>query len=285
MQIVTTIAETRAALAVLRKDHHCVGLVPTMGALHAGHLSLVSAARTSCDAVVATIFVNPAQFGPNEDFEQYPRTFEADCEALSAAGVDLLFAPSVEEMYPADATTIVEVEKIADRLDGVSRPGHFRGVATVVAKLLNIVAPHKAFFGQKDAAQAANLRRMVRDLYFPLEVVVCPIVREPDGLAMSSRNRYLLPDEREDATVLYRALSRMQEEIAGGLVDSADLIDIGLDVLADEPAARLDYLKIVDPDTLEDVSDVTESALIAIAAWIGSTRLIDNVLIAPGSPD
>ncbi|MGC2621071.1 MAG: pantoate--beta-alanine ligase [Acidobacteriaceae bacterium] len=280
MQIVSTIAEARAALTALRTQHRCVGLVPTMGALHAGHLSLVTAARSSCDAVVATIFVNPTQFGPSEDFDQYPRTFEADCDALCAAGVDLLFAPSVEEMYPADATTIVEVEKIADRLDGVSRPGHFRGVATVVAKLFLIVAPDKAFFGQKDAAQVVNLRRMVRDLHFPLEIVVCPTVREPDGLAMSSRNQYLLPDEREDATVLYQALSRMQEEIAGGLIDSAELIDVGLDVLADEPEVRLDYLKIVDPDTLEDVSDITEGALIAIAAWIGSTRLIDNILIA-----
>jgi pantoate--beta-alanine ligase len=251
-----------------------------MGALHAGHLSLVNAARSSCDAVVATIFVNPTQFGPNEDFSQYPRTFEADCEALRAAGVDLLFAPSVDEMYPADATTIVEVEKIADRLDGVSRPGHFRGVATVVAKLFHITAPDKAFFGQKDAAQVANLRRMVRDLNFPVEIVVCPIVREPDGLAMSSRNRYLLPDERQHAIVLYRTLRRIEERITSGLIDSAELIDVGFAVLAEEPEARLDYLKIVDPDTLEDVADVSAGALIAVAAWIGTTRLIDNVLIA-----
>jgi pantoate--beta-alanine ligase len=281
MQIVSTIAETRAVLVALRKERRCVGLVPTMGALHAGHLSLVNAARTGCDAVVATIFVNPTQFAPNEDFSQYPRTFEADCEALRAAGVDLLFAPSVDEMYPADATTVVEVEKIADRLDGVSRPGHFRGVATIVAKLFHIFAPDKAFFGQKDAAQVANLRRMVRDLNFPVEIVVCPIVREPDGLAMSSRNRYLLPDEREDAAVLYRTLQRIEEQIAAGLIESAELIDVGLDVLAEEPEARLDYLKIVDPDTLEDVPDITEGALVAVAAWIGNTRLIDNVLIAP----
>jgi pantoate--beta-alanine ligase len=281
MQIITTIAETRATVAALRKERRCVGLVPTMGALHAGHLSLVNAARSSCDAVVATIFVNPAQFGPNEDFSQYPRTFEADCDALRAAGVDLLFAPSVEEMYPQNATTIVEVEKMADRLDAVSRPGHFRGVATVVAKLFNIVAPDKAFFGQKDAAQIANLRRMVRDLHFPVEIVVCPIVREPDGLALSSRNRYLLPDEREDATVLYRTLLRMEERIDEGLIDSAEIIDAGLRVLGQEPEARLDYLKIVDPDTLEDISDVSAGALAAIAAWIGSTRLIDNILIAP----
>jgi pantoate--beta-alanine ligase len=280
MQIVSTIAETRAALAALRKERACVGLAPTMGALHAGHLSLVNAARSSCDAVVATIFVNPTQFGPNEDFSQYPRTFDADCEALRAAGVDLLFAPSVDEMYPADATTIVEVEKIADRLDGVSRPGHFRGVATVVAKLFHITAPDKAFFGQKDAAQVANLRRMVRDLNFPVEIVVCPIVREPDGLAMSSRNRYLLPDERQHAIVLYRTLRRIEERITSGLIDSAELIDVGFAVLAEEPEARLDYLKIVDPDTLEDVADVSAGALIAVAAWIGTTRLIDNVLIA-----
>jgi pantoate--beta-alanine ligase len=281
MQIVSTIAETRAALTALRAQRACVGLVPTMGALHAGHLSLVNAAHAGCDAVVATIFVNPTQFGPNEDFSQYPRTFEADCDALSAAGVDLLFAPSVDEMYPADATTIVEVEKIADRLDGVSRAGHFRGVATVVAKLFHIVAPDKAFFGQKDAAQVANLRRMVRDLHFPLEIVVCPIVREPDGLAMSSRNRYLLPDEREDATVLYRALRRMEERIAEGQIDSAEIIDSGLAVLGQEPEARLDYLRVVDSETLEDVTDVSEGALVAVAAWFGATRLIDNVMIAP----
>jgi pantoate--beta-alanine ligase len=281
MQIVTTIAEARAAIAALRAQNKSVGLVPTMGALHAGHLTLVQAARAQCDAVVATIFVNPTQFGPSEDFSKYPRTFEADCELLRAANVDLLFAPDVAEIYPAGATTFVSVEGIEDRLDGQSRPGHFRGVATVVAKLFHIVAPSKAFFGQKDAAQVAILRRMVRDLHFDLEIVVCPIVRETDGLAMSSRNRYLNEDQRQSATVLYRTLTAMQERVEEGEVASSELIDAGLSVLSEEPDAQLDYLRVVDPDTLEDLPDSEGGALLAVAARFGSARLIDNVLIPP----
>jgi pantoate--beta-alanine ligase len=281
MQIVTTIAEARAAIAALRAQNKSVGLVPTMGALHAGHLTLVQAARAQCDAVVATIFVNPTQFGPSEDFSKYPRTFEADCELLRAANVDLLFAPDVAEIYPAGATTFVSVEGIEDRLDGQSRPGHFRGVATVVAKLFHIVAPSKAFFGQKDAAQVAILRRMVRDLHFDLEIVVCPIVRETDGLAMSSRNRYLNEDQRQSATVLYRTLTAMQERVEEGEVASSELIDAGLSVLSEEPDAQLDYLRVVDPDTLEDPPDAEGGALLAVAARFGSARLIDNVLIPP----
>jgi len=281
MQIVTTIAEARAAIAALRAQNKSVGLVPTMGALHAGHLTLVQAARAQCDAVVATIFVNPTQFGPSEDFSKYPRTFEADCELLRAANVDLLFAPDVAEIYPAGATTFVSVEGIEDRLDGQSRPGHFRGVATVVAKLFHIVAPSKAFFGQKDAAQVAILRRMVRDLHFDLEIVVCPIVRETDGLAMSSRNRYLNEDQRQSATVLYRTLTAMQERVEEGEVASSELIDAGLSVLSEEPDAQLDYLRVVDPDTLEDLPDAEGGALLAVAARFGSARLIDNVLIPP----
>lgn len=281
MQIVNTIAETRAAIAALRAQGNSIGLVPTMGALHAGHLSLVRAARAACDSVVVTLFVNPTQFGPNEDFTKYPRTFDADCEMLRAENVDLLFAPQPEEMYPPGAITFVAVEPIGDRLDGASRPGHFRGVATVVAKLFNIVAPDKAFFGQKDAAQVAVLRRMVRDLNFNLELVVCPIVREPDGLAMSSRNRYLSEENRARALVLHRALRHMEEAVENGEIGSAQLIDRGLAVLAEDPDARLDYLRIVDPDTLEDLPDVENGALVAIAAWIGPARLIDNVLIPP----
>jgi pantoate--beta-alanine ligase len=281
MQIVTTIAEARAAIAALRAQNKSVGLVPTMGALHAGHLTLVQAARAQCDAVVATIFVNPTQFGPSEDFSKYPRTFKADCELLRAANVDLLFAPDVAEIYPAGATTFVSVEGIEDRLDGQSRPGHFRGVATVVAKLFHIVAPSKAFFGQKDAAQVAILRRMVRDLHFDLEIVVCPIVRETDGLAMSSRNRYLNEDQRQSATVLYRTLTAMQERVEEGEVASSELIDAGLSVLSEEPDAQLDYLRVVDPDTLEDLPDAEGGALLAVAARFGSARLIDNVLIPP----
>jgi len=281
VQILTTIAETRAALAALRRDGKSIGLVPTMGALHAGHLSLVRAARAACDIVAATIFVNPTQFGPNEDLSKYPRTFDADCEMLRAENVDLLFAPQPEEMYPQGAITFVAVEPIGDRLDGASRPGHFRGVATVVAKLFNIVAPDKAFFGQKDAAQVAVLRRMVRDLNFNLEIVVCPIVREPDGLAMSSRNRYLSEENRERALVLHRTLRHIEEAAENGEISSSELIDRGLAVLAEDPDARLDYLRIVDPDTLEDLRDVENGALVAIAAWIGPARLIDNVLIPP----
>jgi pantoate--beta-alanine ligase len=279
MLIVKTIAEARGAVAKLRAERRCIGLVPTMGALHAGHLSLVRAAKAHCDAVVATIFVNPTQFAPGEDFAMYPRTFEADCAALEAEGVDVLFAPEAAEMYPAGASTVIEVEGISDRLDGVSRPGHFRGVATVVAKLFNIVQPNHAFFGQKDAAQAAVLRRMVRDLHFNLELVVCPTVREADGLAMSSRNRYLSAEERGQALVLSRALRRVSEEIEAGVVDSQPLIDVGLGALADEPEVRLDYFRIVDAETLEDVEDVSAGALVAVAAAVGPARLIDNVVI------
>jgi pantoate--beta-alanine ligase len=281
MRMVRTIPEARAAVAALRASSRCLGLVPTMGALHAGHLSLVRAARVACDAVVATIFVNPTQFGPNEDFAKYPRTFDADCALLEAEGVDLIFAPEPAEMYPEGFCTVVEVEGISDRLDGQSRPGHFRGVATVVAKLFNIVAPDKAFFGQKDAAQVAILRRMVRDLNCLLELVVCPIVRDVDGLALSSRNRYLSPEDRQAALVLHRTLQRIEARAAAGEFDSSTLLDAGLAVLAEEPGVRLDYLRIVDPDTLEDRSDVRQGALVAVAAWVSSARLIDNTLIPP----
>ena len=244
-----------------------------MGALHAGHLSLVRAARADCTHVAATIFVNPTQFAPGEDFSRYPRTFEADCALLEAEGVNLLFAPDASEMYPPGATTFVEVDEIGDRLDGASRPGHFRGVATVVAKLFHILGPDRAYFGQKDAAQVAVLRRMVRDLNFPLELVVCPTVREPDGLAMSSRNRYLSPAERADAVVLYRAL------LAG--TAAADPVAAARAAVAEVKTIRLDYLALVDSDTLEPVRDLSRGGLLAVAAWVGTTRLIDNILIPP----
>jgi len=281
MRLTRTIAETRAAIAGLRAQRRTIGLVPTMGALHQGHLSLVRAAKSRCDAVVATIFVNPLQFGPNEDFSKYPRTFDADCALLEAEGVDLLFAPEAAEMVPPGATTFVEVEEIQGRLDGASRPGHFRGVATVVAKLFHIVGPDEAFFGQKDAAQVAVLRRMVRDQNFPLEVVVCPTVREPDGLAMSSRNRYLSPEDRQHALALSRSLHAVEEKIAAGIHESAPLIEAGLAVLAAVPGVRVDYFRIVDPGTLEDLPDVRRGALIAVAAWVGPARLIDNLLVQP----
>jgi pantoate--beta-alanine ligase len=281
MRILRTIAEARAAVAGLRSQSRTIGLVPTMGALHQGHLSLVRAARSRCDAVVVSLFVNPTQFGPNEDFSKYPRTFEADCALLQTEGVDLLFAPDASEMYPPGAQTFVEAEHISSRLDGESRPGHFRGVATVVTKLFHILKPNQAFFGQKDAAQVAVLRRMVRDLNFDLELVACPIVREPDGLAMSSRNRYLSPDDRRHALVLSRALRKVEEQIAAGVVDSTQLIAAGQVLLAEETGVRMDYFRIVDPDTLEDLADICSGALIAVAACVGPARLIDNLLIPP----
>ena len=281
MILARTIAEARSALTDLRREHGCLGLVPTMGALHAGHLSLVRAARTHCDAVAATIFVNPLQFGPGEDFARYPRTFDADRALLEAEGVDLLFAPDAAEVTPPGTSTYVEVEGIQDRLDGASRPGHFRGVATIVAKLFHILAPDCAFFGQKDAAQVAVLRRMVRDLNFPVQVVVCPIVREPDGLAMSSRNRYLSQEDRGHAVVLSRALRRVEEQAATGILGATALLEAGRAVLAAETAVRVDYFSIVDPDTLEDRPDVREGALVALAAFVGPARLIDNVLLPP----
>jgi len=281
MRIAKTIAETRAAVRELRAAGRIVGLVPTMGALHAGHLSLVRAAREQCDAVVVSIFVNPTQFGPNEDFAKYPRTWDTDCALLEREGADLIFAPDAGEMYAAGASTFVEVEGVSDRLDGASRPGHFRGVATVVAKLFLIVAADKAFFGQKDAAQVAVLRKMVRDLNFDVELVVCPTVREADGLALSSRNRYLSAEERRQALVLSRALRRIQEQVAEGVVESAPLVREALAVLAEQPAVRVDYCRIVDPSSLEDVAEVSGGALVAVAAWVGTTRLIDNVVIEP----
>jgi pantoate--beta-alanine ligase len=281
MLVLKTIAETRVWCAQVRGEGKTIALVPTMGALHAGHLALVNAARSRCDAVGVSIFVNPTQFGPGEDFASYPRTFEDDCRKLEAAGVDVVFAPSAEEMFPAGATTFVTVEGLSERLDGKSRPGHFRGVATVVAKLFHIFMPDRAFFGQKDAAQVAVLRKMVRDLKFPLVLEVCPTVREPDGLAMSSRNRKLSSEERQQALVLSRALRAVEGQVEAGVVAAAPLLGVMLGVMGKEPSVRVDYCAIVDPETLEDVGDVRQGALVAVAAHVGSTRLIDNVLLLP----
>src|SRR6185312_7747970 len=245
-----------------------IGVVPTMGALHQGHLSLVKAARENSDVVVVSIFVNPTQFGPNEDFAKYPRTFERDKEMLTSEGTDYTFSPSAAEMYPEGAQTWVTVEQIGEKLDGRSRPGHFRGVTTVVSKLFHIVQPDAAFFGQKDAAQVANIRRMVRDLNFDLEIVVCPIVRESDGLAMSSRNAYLDPDQRRQATILYRSLSRIRKMAERGESNSEPLIQAGREVILEEPSVKLDYYEIVDPDTLDAVPNVTCGALVAVAAYV-----------------
>jgi pantoate--beta-alanine ligase len=256
-----------------------LGLVPTMGALHEGHLSLVRRAKAECDVVVASIFVNPLQFGPTEDFAKYPRTFEADCAKLEAEGVAAVFAPEAGEMYPAGAVTTVTVAGLGDRLDGASRPGHFTGVATVVAKLLHAAGPWRAYFGQKDAVQLAVLRQMVRDLNFDVELVGCPIVRDADGLALSSRNQYLSAAERVQALVLRRTLMTMERLIAGGELRSDVLRGEGLRVMGSEPGVRLDYLALVDGASLLPVEVVAPGVLVAVAAWVGGTRLIDNFVV------
>lgn len=283
MKIIDSPEEMQRFSRGVRRAGKRLGFVPTMGALHVGHISLVKTARGQSDCVAASIFVNPLQFGPNEDFGKYPRTFERDCQLLEAEKVDVLFAPKVEAMYPAGALTTVEVAELSDRLDGRSRPGHFKGVTTVVAKLLHIVQPDVAFFGQKDAAQVAVIRRMVRDLNLDVQIAVCPIVRESDGLAMSSRNAYLDPQQRRQALVLYRALMRVHLLADRGERNIQTLIDAGKQVVAEESGVRLDYLEIVDPDTLLPLSDRGKGALVAVAAWVGTTRLIDNLFLSLGA--
>jgi pantoate--beta-alanine ligase len=278
------ILSSSAEVTAVSKEAHCagkrVGLVPTMGALHQGHLSLVRTARAQTDVVIVSVFVNPTQFGPNEDFSKYPRNPERDTAMLAAEKTDYIFLPSTEEMYPAGAESWVTVEGLSQKLDGRSRPGHFRGVTTVVAKLFNIVQPDLAFFGQKDAAQVAVISKMVRDLNFDVHIVVCPIVREPDGLAMSSRNAYLNSEQRKQALVLHRSLMRVQHLIDRGETSTARLLVAGTQVMAEEPAVKLDYFEIVDRATLDPVSDVSAGALVAVAAYVGSTRLIDNIFVA-----
>lgn len=279
MKICKTVEEMRSACRAARQAGKRPGFVPTMGALHEGHLSLIRTAKAQCAAVAVSIFVNPLQFGPREDLAKYPRTFERDCQLLEKEGVDLLFAPSVEEMYPQGAVTYVAVEGLSDRLCGKSRPGHFRGVTTVVAKLFHMVEPDAAFFGQKDAAQAAIIRRMVRDLNFPIEIIVCPIVREPDGLAMSSRNAYLDAQQRRSALVLYRSLQEVKKMFDRGEQDAGRLIAAGKAVFQSEPSVRLDYLEMVDAETLDAVQKASARALVAVAAFVGATRLIDNLVL------
>jgi pantoate--beta-alanine ligase len=274
-----TIRDMQAASRAARRTGLRLGLVPTMGALHEGHLSLIRAAKASCQVVAASIFVNPTQFGPNEDLAKYPRPLERDRQLLENEGVDLLFAPPVDEMYPNGTPTWVTVEDLSDKLDGRSRPGHFRGVTTIVTKLFHAVEPDAAFFGQKDAAQAAIIRRMVRDLNFPVEIVICPIVREPDGLAMSSRNIYLDLQQRKQALVLQRSLMQVKQMDRAGEFNAARLIVAAKEVFGTEPAVRLDYFEIVDPDSLDPVNEVSKGALVAVAAFVGTTRLIDNILL------
>ena len=268
-----------------RADGRIVGLVPTMGALHAGHLALVEKARQECSPVIASIFVNPKQFGPNEDFAKYPRAFETDVAKLTAAGVDAVFAPEPAEMYPAGFGTHVHVDGISERLEGKSRPGHFRGVATVVMKLLQIVQPHRAYFGRKDAQQARVIQQMARDINLDSEIVVFPIVREADGLAMSSRNAYLGPAERKAATVLHRALAAAKRELAAGERDGLQLQSAMRRVLEAETLARIDYAEIVDAETFEPVVRVNRRCYALLAVYFGKTRLIDNLWIGSDGAD
>jgi pantoate--beta-alanine ligase len=281
MQILRTVAELRRwSRTIHAAGGNTLGLVPTMGALHAGHASLIRAARASCTHVAVSLFVNPTQFGPNEDFARYPRAFEADCALAASEGADVLFAPTVDELYPHDAaSTFVDVAKLSERLDGVSRPGHFRGVATVVTKLFIAAEPDRAFFGQKDAAQVAILRRLTADLRFATEIVVCPIVRDADGLALSSRNAYLTPAERAQALTLIRAVHHVESLVAQGERRASMLLAAAHGVFATEPDVRIDYIALVDASTLEPVATATPGTLFAVAAWVGSTRLIDNTIL------
>ncbi len=279
METIHTIEWMKQVARQARAEGRPAGFVPTMGALHDGHMSLVRAAMAECQPVIASIFVNPTQFGPGEDLQKYPRTLDADRVRLEEAGVSYLFAPEAAEMYPQGFRTWVNVEGLSDRLEGRVRPGHFRGVTTVVLKLLEIVQPQKAFFGRKDAQQARLIQQMARDLHLDSEIIVCPIVREPDGLAMSSRNAYLSPDERRAATVLHRSLDSARRAIEHGERDALRLTAAMREIIRGEPLAQTDYLELVDAETLEPVTRLRRTCLALLAARFGATRLIDNLLI------
>jgi pantoate--beta-alanine ligase len=285
VETIRTIAWMKEHARQARAEGRIVGLVPTMGSVHAGHLSLVKRAKLDCSPVIASLFVNPKQFAPNEDFTKYPRPFETDAAKFADAGVDRLFAPETAEVYPPGFRTYVNVEGLSERLEGRSRPGHFRGVTTVVLKLLEIVQPHFAYFGRKDAQQARLIQQMVSDLNVDTEVVVCPIVRETDGLALSSRNAYLDAKGRRAATVLYRALEAARREMVAGVRDALRLQAVMRKVLKSEPLATVDYIEIVDADTFEPVAQVRRSCYALLAVFIGKTRLIDNLPIESASAD
>jgi pantoate--beta-alanine ligase len=285
VETIRTISWMKEAARQARAENHLVGLVPTMGALHEGHLSLVRRAKQECSRVYASIFVNPKQFGPNEDFAKYPRSFESDSARFSELGVDAIFAPAAEDIYPSGFSTFVNVEGISERLEGRSRPGHFRGVATVVLKLFEIIQPDLAYFGRKDAQQAAVIQRMLRDLDLNVQIVVCPIAREADGLALSSRNAYLSSEERRAATVLYRSLDAARAELARGTRDSFRIQEAMRSVLEKEPLARLDYAEIVSADNFEPTARVSRSSYVLVAVHFGKTRLLDNMFVEPAQPD
>lgn len=281
MKVEVTIAELRTSRAALPNPF---GFVPTMGYLHEGHLSLVRRARSECASVGVSIFVNPTQFSESEDLSAYPRDLDRDLRLLEAEGVDLVWTPTSEDMYPEGYQTWVTVEEISQPLEGLHRPGHFRGVTTVVAKLFNAVRPDKAYFGQKDAQQAVLIQRMAQDLNFPLEVVVCPTVRESDGLAMSSRNTYLDPKQREAATVLFRSLSAAVRSFETGEREAQVLRTRMSDVLSTEPLAQPQYVSVADPDTLEELDGPIDRALLSMAVYVGKTRLIDNMVVGDEAP-
>ncbi|MBM3124476.1 MAG: pantoate--beta-alanine ligase [Chloroflexi bacterium] len=278
MKVLTGIDEFRGARSSLGGS---LGFVPTMGYLHEGHLSLIRKARGDCSHVVVSIFVNPTQFGLNEDLSKYPRDLKRDLDLIQPLGADIVWTPTPEIMYPGGFQTWVEVERLTQGLEGTMRPGHFKGVATVVAKLFNVVQPHKAYFGQKDAQQAAVIRQMARDLNFPLEVVVCPTVREADGLAMSSRNKYLDAEERKAAVVLFRALSAAKSAFDAGERNAEKLRQIVRNILAAEPHAKTQYVSCADYDTLEELELIKGNTLLSMAVMLGKTRLIDNFVIGP----
>jgi pantoate--beta-alanine ligase len=277
MELAKTIKSVRSLVKAARSKDKKIGFVPTMGALHIGHISLIEAARKNTDFVVVSIFVNPTQFGPGEDFEKYPRPLDTDLEICKKAGADVVFAPSAKEMYPMENLTWVNVEKLTVPLCGRCRPGHFRGVATVCTKLFNIVAPDTAFFGQKDAQQAAVVKKMVADLNMSLEIVVCPTVREKDGLAVSSRNRYLTAQEKKDAASIYKSLRKCEQMVKQGIRETEPIIAQMRKILS--PVSSIEYISIVDAQTLETIDKIAGPAIAAVAVKIGSTRLIDNILI------
>lgn len=279
MKVVDTIPRMSTLVKIFKKEGKSVGLVPTMGYLHEGHLSLVRAAKKHTDVVIMTIFVNPMQFGPKEDFERYPRDLKRDEQLATSAGVDIIFTPSAKDMYPAGYSTFVNVEKLTDTLCGAARPGHFKGVTTVVAKLFEITRPDIAYFGQKDAQQAIVIKKMARDLNMGIEIKIMPIIREPDGLAMSSRNIYLSAGERRDALVLHESLKRAEEMIISGEADSKKIIKAMQELIKDVPAAKIDYISIVDTANLKEIKTIAGEVLIAVAVFIGKTRLIDNIVM------
>jgi pantoate--beta-alanine ligase len=278
---VRSVDEVRNRLTLARRAAKTIGLVPTMGALHAGHASLMEKARRECDVVAVTIFVNPLQFGPNEDYQRYPRTMEHDLEICERVGVDVVFAPPMEELYVSEQRTFVEVARLAEHLCGPFRPGHFRGVATVVAKLFNVIQPDRAYFGEKDYQQLCVIRKMVQDLNFPIEIMPVSIYRDADGLALSSRNAYLEPEEREAAPALFRALTSAQRMIEEGEKDASVVKEASIWILDAEPKIRAEYFEIVDPVELQPVTEISGPVRIAAAIWIGKTRLIDNVAARP----